>query len=46
MGRVVMGGGDENIYTSFCKELILKACSVYSSVLRHWSDSGILGLVN
>ena len=38
--------GYKNIYTSFCKELILKACSVYSSVLRHWSDSGILGFVN
>ena len=32
--RVVMGGGDvnglQNIYILFCKELVLKACSIYS----------------
>ena len=38
--------GYKNIYTSFCKEFTLKACSVYSSVLRHWSDSGMIGVVN
>ena len=50
--RVVVGGGvvnglQEHIpHKSFCKELTLKACSVYSSVLRHWSDSGMMGFVN
>ena len=36
----------KNIYTLFCKKLILKACSIYSSVVSHCSDPGMLGFVN
>ena len=32
----------KNIYTLVCKKLVLKACSVYSSVLSHCSDPGML----
>ena len=34
------------VYTLFCKKLVLKACSINSSVLSHCSDPGMLSFVN
>ena len=36
----------KNVYTLFCKKLLLNACSMKSSVLSHYSDPGMLGFVN